>query len=292
MDMTNEKLLELFEKTALGKPFNLSVNTVDRYLYYINQLINVSKKDLVDITKNDIKSYLLGLDTSDSYYNVNLSAFRTLYKVLGYHPSTEEVFTSDLTFGIISIKSVKTKEQLILPSIKQDILLKFAKNSRDKAILKLYFSVGVRVHELIGLTLTQYNNRSTDNCIELKITKGSHDRDIWLSDDVVEAIDNYLVNRKESECDNLFISNGGKPMGRTSIARTIKTIAKISGAFTDDEISKMANHMCRRSLASTLLNEKDVPIDIVAKVLGHSNLSSVSRYAKTSDDRIKMAMIG
>ena len=80
--MTNEELLNLFEKTALGKPFNLSDNTVDRYLYYINQLLTVSKKEIVDITKADIKLYLMGLKTSDSYYNANLSAFRTLFKVL------------------------------------------------------------------------------------------------------------------------------------------------------------------------------------------------------------------
>ena len=293
MNMTNENLLNLFEKTALGKPFNLSANTVDRYLYYINQLVVVSKKEIVDIKKADIKMYLMGLDVSDSYYNANLSAFRTLYKVLSYHPLTEETFTIDPTFGIINVKNVKNeKEQIILSSYHQSMLLKHAKNSRDKAILMLYLSTGLRVHELISLTLSQYNNRTEDNCIELTVTKGSHNRSIWLSEDVVEAIDKYLVDRKESEYDNLFISNGGQPMDRSCLSRTIKTIAKHSGIFSDDEISKISNHSCRRAIASTLLNEKDVPIDVVAKVLGHSNLASVTRYAKTSEDRIKLAMIG
>lgn len=293
MNMTNEELLNLFEKTALGKPFNLSVNTVDRYLYYINQLVVVSKKEIVDIKKADIKMYLMGLDVSDSYYNANLSAFRTLYKVLSYHPLTEETFTIDPTFGIINVKNVKNeKEQIILSSYHQKMLIKFAKNSRDKAILMLYLSTGLRVNELISLTLSQYNNRTEENCIELTVTKGSHNRNIWLSDDVVSAIDDYLADRKETDCDNLFISNGGQPMDRSCLSRTIKTIAKRTNIFTDDEISKMANHTCRRSLSSTLLNDKDVPIDVVAKLLGHSNLGSVMRYARTSEDRIKMAMIG
>ena len=276
MNMTNEELLELFKKTALGKPFNLSDNTVDRYLYYINQLVVVSKKEIVDITKADIKMYLMGLDTSDSYYNANLSAFRTLYKVLGYHPLTEDAFTFDPTFGIINIKNVQNKkEQIILSSYQQSMMLKYAKNSRDKAILKLYLSCGLRCHELIALTLSQYNNRSEDNCIELTVTKGSHNRNIWLSDDVVEAIDKYLLDRKESECDNLFISNGGVAMDRTCISRTLKTIARRSGIFSDEEVNMIANHSMRRAVSSTLLNEKDVPIDVVAKFLGHSNLGSV-----------------
>ena len=293
MNMTNEELLNLFEKTALGKPFNLSANTVDRYLYYINQLVVVSKKEIVDIKKADIKMYLMGLDVSDSYYNANLSAFRTLYKVLSYHPLTEETFTIDPTFGIINVKNVKNeKEQIILSAYHQKMLIKFAKNSRDKAILMLYLSTGLRVHELISLTLSQYNNRTEDNCIELTVTKGSHNRNIWLSEDVVSAIDAYLADRKETDCDNLFISNGGQPMDRSCLSRTIKTIAKRTNIFTDDEISKMANHTCRRSLSSTLLNDKDVPIDVVAKLLGHSNLGSVMRYARTSEDRIKRAMTG
>lgn len=293
MNMTNEELLELFKKTALGKPFNLSENTVDRYLYYINQLVTVSKKEIVDITKADIKMYLMGLDTSDSYYNANLSAFRTLFKVLSYHPLTENIFTVDHTFGIVSVKNVKNiKEQIILSSYQQSMMLKYAKNNRDRAILQLYLSCGIRAMELIELTLTQYNNRSEDNCIELTVTKGSHDRNIWLSDDVVEAIDKYLVDRKESEYDNLFISNGGQPMDRSCISRTLKTIAKKTRIFTDEEVSRIANHSCRRACGSTLLNEKNVPIDIVAKVLGHNGLGSVLRYAKTNEDRIKSAMIG
>jgi integrase/recombinase XerD len=210
-----------------------------------------------------------------------------------YNPKSKYLIKTNPTIGVKGAKKVENKkEQIILSSYHQKMLIKFAKNSRDKAILMLYLSTGLRVNELISLTLSQYNNRSEDNCIELTVTKGSHNRNIWLSDDVVSAIDTYLADRKETDCDNLFISNGGQPMDRSCLSRTIKTIAKRTNIFTDDEISKMANHTCRRSLSSTLLNDKDVPIDVVAKLLGHSNLGSVIRYAKTSEDRIKRAMIG
>ena len=290
--MTNNELLEIFEKTALNKPFTLSENTVNRYMYYIGALLKyLDNKSIIEITKNDIKSYLMELESSDSYYNANLSAFKTMYKIFGYHPLTEDLFTSDKTFGIISVKNVKNeKEQIFLNSYQQSMLIKYAKNSRDKAILTLYLNCGLRVHELIALTIEQYTNRSDDNRIDLVVTKGSHDRKIWLSDDTIIAIDEYLLNRKDSDCNNLFISDQCHAMDRTCISRTIKNIAKRTGIFTDKEISMIGNHSMRRSLATTLLNDKNVRVDVVAEVLGHSNLSSVLRYAKTSNERVKQAM--
>lgn len=295
MNMTNTELLNLFEKTALGKPFNLSANTVDRYLYYINQLVAVSKKEIVDIKKADIKMYLMGLDSSDSYYNANFSAFRTLYKVLSYHPLTEETFGVDQTFGIMRIKGAKAeKEQIFLTSYQQSMLIKYAKNPRTKAILMMYLSTGLRAMELIGLTLNQYINRDVEdgNRIDLTITKGSYARSIYLAQDVVDAINDYLLVRKDSVDDNLFISDQGHKMDRSCISRTIKTVARKSGAFKDDEIERIANHTCRRSYSTTMLNEKNVPIDVVAKSLGHHGLGSVVKYARTSEEKVKVAMLG
>lgn len=294
MSMTNEELLNLFEKTAKTNSYKLSENTIDRYKYYINSLIKFyDGKSILEITNDDIVNYTIELQSSDSYLNANLSAFRTLYDILFYHPKSKYLMKQNPTIGVKGAKRVENKkEQIILSTYQQSMLIKYAKNKRDKAILMVYLSTGVRVCELISLTLTQYNNRTEDNCIELTVTKGSHNRNIWLSDDVVEAIDDYLLDRKQTECDNLFISNGGQPMDRSCLSRTLKTIAKRTNIFSDSEISKIANHSMRRSISSTLLNDKDIPIDVVAKLLGHSNLGSVMRYAKTSQDRVKMAMIG
>lgn len=296
MTNTNENLIGLFQETAKSQAYKLADGTIEMYTYYIGNLLKYLDNKLIsEITSDDIISYTLSLNCSDSYLNASLSAYRTLYDILTYHPKTKYFITSNPTIGVKGAKKVENKiKQVILTSTQQEILIKYAKNYRDKAILKLYLSTGLRVHELVGLTLEQYNNRDRqdNNRIDLTITKGSHDRSIWLSNDVVEAIDDYLTTRKECEYDNLFISNGKKPMDRTCLSRTLKTIAKRSGKFTDEEISKIANHTCRRSISSTLLNEKDVPIDVVAKFLGHSNLSSVMRYAKTDNNRVKMAMIG
>lgn len=290
--MTNKELLNIFETTANKKPFTLSEGTIKDYLYYLENLISfLNNKSLIDITKNDIKLYMLSLDVSDSYYNGKLSAFRTFYKIMSYHPSTEDLFQIDQTMGIMKVRNVQNKkEQIFLTSEQQSAMINSAKNIRDKAILKLYLNTGLRVHELIALTIEQYNNK-VYNKIDLVVTKGSHNRPIWLSNDTIETIDEYLKTRKECEFNNLFISNGRKPMDRSCISKTLKTIAKRCGMFSDEEIERISNHTMRRSLATTLLNEKDIPIDIVAKALGHSNLASVMRYAKTNEERVKEIML-
>lgn len=294
MKYTNEELLEIFSKTAKTQSYKLSDSTIKNYLYYINTLIKyLDGKSILDITMDDITSYTLDLECSDSYFNTNLSSFRTLYDILMYHPKTKYLIKVNPTVGVKGVKKVKNKnEQIVLVSEQQESLIEKSKNSRDRAILKLYLTTGLRVHELIALTLTQYNNRSENNEIVLTTTKGSHDRSIWLSDDVIEAIDEYLLHRKDSDVDNLFISNWGNKMDRSCIGRTIKTIAKRTEIFNEDEVRLIANHTMRRSISSTLVNEKNIPIDVIAEFLGHSNLASVKRYAKTSNDRVRMAMVG
>jgi site-specific recombinase XerD len=218
-----------------------------------------------------------------------------MYKILSYHPSTEDMFTIDPTFGIISIKNVKNvKEQIILNSYQQDMLIKSAKNPRTKAILMLYLQSGLRVMELIGLTLTQYMNRNVEdgNSINLTITKGSYERKIWLTDEVIEAIDEYLLVRKDSSDDNLFISDWGNKMDRSCISRTIKTVSRKSGIFSDDDVDRIANHSMRRAFATTSLNEKGNSINAVALALGHHGLGSVMKYARTDDNTVRSVMVG
>lgn len=295
MTMTNEELLNVFKKTAKTRMYKLSDNTLDKYLYYIKSLIRyLDGKSILDITEEDITSYLMAIN-GDSYLNGNLFAFKRLYDILLYNKETRNLIKANPTTQIKSVRNVEnSKEQIILSRKQQNMLLRYAKNSRDKAILITYLSTGIRACELIGLTLEQYINRDIKdgNRIDLVVTKGSYNRSIWLSEDVVEAIDSYLMDRKECEYDNLFISNGKKPMDRGCMSRTIKIIAKRSGAFTEEEIQLISNHSCRRAVASTLLNEKNVPIDVVAQFLGHHGLGSVLRYAKTNEDRIKEAMLG
>ena len=287
MTYTNEELLEMFTTNAKNRPFKLSDNTVDMYNKHIGYFLSyIGNKNILTITRKDVKGYMLSLKVSDSTYNLSLSAIRTLYKILAYLLDDEDVI--DVTFGLVSIRDAKTVHKIPLNEVEKSLMFKYCKNSRDYAIMLTLLSSGLRIHELISLTLNDYANRDEDGKIHLTITKGSKERDIWLNQNVCDAIDKYLLTRKDTNCDNLFISNGGVPMDRSCCSRTLKTIARRAG-LSEERVCKISNHCTRATKATDMAND-GYDIQTIATVLGHSNIQTTfNSYIKMDESKIMRA---
>jgi len=287
--MNNTEFIKIFTETATKKPFSLSQNTIESYLTQINLFLNYCNKNIVDVTKKDIKSWLLSLrEISDTTYNVKLSAIRTLYKILAYHPMTEDLITVDPTFGLIGIRQVKQEEREPLSKDEQTGLLHNCKNIREKAIITLMIRTGIRVNELINIKLSDYLNMQDDK-IELKVNKGSKQNEyIYMTDELKEVINQYLKVRKNG-CNKLFVSNRGTEMNSEVMSRTLKVIAKRSGQFDGAKINNLCNHALRHTSATNMLNS-GVPIEVCADILHHSGLSTIKRYAVNNENRLREAM--
>ena len=281
MTMTNEELLNVFKTNANKRPFQLADGTIEMYLKNINYFLeSIGNKNILEITRKDVKQYMLALQTSDSTYNQRLASIRTLYKVLAYILDDENII--DVTFGLVAISKVEHEHKIPLTELERKLILKHCKNDRDYAIVLTLLSSGIRISELIGLTLDDYNNRDENGKITLTITKGSKVRNIWLNEDVCKAIDKYLTKRKICDYNNLFISNGGTPMLQSSCARTMKILAKRAG-LDDDRIDKICCHTMRSSYASNLA-DKGVSIQKIATAMGHSNIQTTYNSYITMDD--------
>lgn len=281
MTMTNEELLNVFKTNANKRPFQLADGTIEMYLKNINYFLeSIGNKNILEITRKDVKQYMLALQTSDSTYNQRLASIRTLYKVLAYILDDENII--DVTFGLVAISKVEHEHKVPLTELERKLILKHCKNDRDYAIVLTLLSSGIRISELIGLTLDDYNNRDENGKITLTITKGSKVRNIWLNEDVCRAIDKYLTTRKICDYNNLFISNGGTPMLQSSCARTMKILAKRAG-LDDDRIDKICCHTMRSSYASNLA-DKGVSIQKIATAMGHSNIQTTYNSYITMDD--------
>ena len=281
MTMTNEELLNVFKTNANKRPFQLADGTIEMYLKNINYFLeSIGNKNILEITRKDVKQYMLALQTSDSTYNQRLASIRTLYKVLAYILDDENII--DVTFGLVAISKVEHEHKVPLTELERKLILKHCKNDRDYAIVLTLLSSGIRISELIGLTLDDYNNRDENGKITLTITKGSKVRNIWLNEDVCKAIDKYLTTRKICDYNNLFISNGGTPMLQSSCARTMKILAKRAG-LDDDRIDKICCHTMRSSYASNLA-DKGVSIQKIATAMGHSNIQTTYNSYITMDD--------
>lgn len=293
--MTNTELVRIFEQTIRQKPFSLSENTIKTYLYHIDSLLKfLDNKNIDEITTKDIKKYLFNISSegvSDTTYNISLAGFKCLYKALRYNPMTEDIIQNNPTIDIPSIKNAKQKKKTPLNEIEKQALLHSCKNVRDYAILVTYLNVGLRVHELVNLTLEQYLNRGENGEIKLVVNKGSYDDEyIFINEQTEKAIDNYIKNlRKDCGCKYLFVSNQGNQMTPSCISKTIKTLARRSGKFSEDRIAQLSNHIMRHTMATDLVNE-NVPIDVVAMVLRHHSLATVMTYAKTDKERVMEAV--
>lgn len=282
--MTYTEYIEIFE----NRHFYLehSEETIRTYKIWVRIFFDNVDKNVENIISSDVSRFLMSNKKwSSSTKNTILSSLNSFYSTL----IKLDLVKMDNPCDNVDVPKVKNEEKIPLNKEEQNILIRNGKNARDKAILKVMFSTGIRVSELINITLSQYLNRDEHNGIVLKETKGDKERTIYFSEECVQAIEEYLTIRKEGS-DKLFVSNGGQPMDRTCMSRTIKTIARRSGAFDEERIKKLCNHLTRTSFATTKA-EEGTPVEVLSKALGHTTTAVTSKvYVKIGQEAIRMAM--
>lgn len=286
--MNNQELIEIFEKVSKKRPYELSDNTIKTYIQNVIYMVEYLNKDILDITNKDIRRYFIEIDSeiSDNTYKLKLSSITRFYDILLYYPTTEDLIKENPTNGINTIRVKDVKKKIPLSKEESKLLIKFSKNQRDKAIIITLLNTGLRIHELINLTLDGYLNREVNTKVKLEVNKGSHNDDYMRLDEETRIeIDKYLETR-DSESAYLFVSNHGNKMDRTCISRTIKTIARRSGEFTEERISQLCNHLFRTTCATNMA-EEEVPIEVIAKKLRHHSITTTMVYVKPSEERMK-----
>ena len=286
--MENENLIQIWYNDITKQPFKKSEKTRDEYLKSINYFLEFVNKDIVDVTQRDVKLYMQSLDVSDSTYNTRLASISSLYKCLMYDVRTEELVAVNPTYGVIRV-GVKNKKKDPLNNDEEKWLLQNAKNPRDYAFIMVMLNCGLRIDELCNLKLQQYLDRDENDGILLTHTKRSKERTIYLNDKVIDAIEEYLKVRKDGE-DTLFTSNSGTKLLRTSTSRTLKNIARRSGMFTEERISEISNHLCRKTMCSDMIN-KGANIAVVQQLMGHSSIeTTIKSYTKIDTTNVASLM--
>ena len=290
--MTKLELEKIFVKESKTLERKYSEQTIKTYLSIIDKFIDsLGDKDISESTERDVRMFLYPYnEKSENTYNLCVASLRSFYDIICHSIFIEENYVKVNPMN--NIKMIANPEQKQTMSIDVETyhkILNGCKNTRDYAIITCLMNLGLREHELIALTVDQYLNRDSRNGIELTVTKGSKERIVYLNDAVCTAIDNYLIYRKESKYDNLFISNGGKPMDKSCIYRTIKTCAK-RGGVDNDIIEKLHPHCFRTSFATINIKEGVQPA-VVAKALGHSRFDvTFSHYLDDNNLDIATAM--
>ena len=245
-----------------------ATDELDSYTVHLSKNTNL-KSVSIDNYANRIKSFLnkcLKLDVRD---NTKYSSSRVKkgYKYL----------TVDEIGKLMSTIPETTEDEVLM--------------ARNKAILTLLFTAGLRVSELCNLTNEDIIHRNNEQFIKIS-GKGlnSDEYDIlMLHPEAYHLISNYHTMRNTPEAaDDLpvFTTNHGRKMSRQDVNHIIKKLAAATDEKYHTNISERASpHALRHALAVHLLNDRKEDVNVVRDVLRHGNIQVTNTYLTTDDER-------
>ena len=264
----------------------LSKNTIESYLNDIIKFLNFynEKTDTNEFSDEDIEDYVLNLSTSGMSVS---SILRIISSIKGFYVYLiSEQLNNKIKLNLIIPKNEKHLPSVLTEQEVNDLLeqpdIKKPNELKDKAMLELMYSSGLRVSELINLKLSNINFPEKI----LKVTgKGSKERIVPIGDFAMEYLLLYMNRvRNVSRFKNsnyLFINTKtGKPYSRQSFFKKIKYYAMKAGIT-----KKVSPHTLRHSFATHLL-ENGADLIMVQKMLGHTNIETTQIYTQVTTQRI------
>lgn len=278
----NDELRKKYED-YLKYELNYSLNTIKGYFMHLDkyfEYVSNHHLDYLNISKDDILDYLKYLD-SESLSNKSisniLSALRSFYDYL-----LDSKIVSSNPFRLIRNPKIEKKlpnflshEELykLIESIKCDSELDY----RNKLIIEMLYSTGVRVSELVNIKISDIEK---ENHLIRVFGKGRKERIVYYGKNAEIAMDNYLAIRSFSS-EYLIINNMGNQITPRGIEKIIEKISNM--ACITNHVSP---HTFRHTFATHLLNN-GADIKSVQELLGHSSLNTTEVYTHITSDYLK-----
>jgi integrase/recombinase XerC len=293
MDKMARKFLEYLETER-----NYSANTILSYetdlMSMVNFLNSEGIKSFKDVHKESLRAFIGFLvDSGFSQRSVarKIASMRSFFKYIRRQKIIEGnpalvLITPKVNKRLPSFLNERAVQQLLsLP----DTATQYGK--RDKAILELFYSTGIRLSELINLNINDI--KSSEGIVKVK-GKGRKERIVPVGRKALSAINDYLAARKDgasishrvSEGHPLFVIEPNRRMYPQAVGRMVrKFIMAIS------EIEKKSPHVLRHTFATHMLN-RGADLRAVKELLGHESLSTTQVYTHVSSAQMKKVYEG
>lgn len=260
--------------------------TIANYTKYINMALDYIGKSESEITYMDLVSWKNTFtNLKPNSQNVRISAVKNYFTFLKKAGIIDSNPAEELEKQKIRECDVKQKPYIEAHYLRD--MVNNARTMRDKAIILLFATTGLRVSELTGVTLEQYQNMNGKDNRELTIVgKGNKTRKVYINDETKLAIDSYLLTRPKVDCPNLFLSFQNGPIHSNNLSQTLKSVAKRAGYPMWQDI---CNHALRSAFATTKA-EQGTPLTTIQAAMGHSKLETTLIYIKRNQNNINNAM--
>ena len=268
-------------KNYLELERNYSNNTSLSYVKDVTLFSDFIKKNLLLVDKKDIEKYIRSLNKSSktiSHVISSLKSFYNYYMRMGNIKSnpTDEIDRPKIEKKIPEFLTLEEVSSLLNFEVNNEF------EARNKAILELLYSSGLRISELTSLELS---NIDLDDCLVRVMGKGSKERIVPLGDYAIDALKEYIyfyrpmLNKNNSSY--VFLNNRGGVLSRQFIFKVIKEECIKKGIRKN-----VSPHTLRHTFATHLL-KNGADLRIIQELLGHENLSTTQIYTHLTNDKLK-----
>lgn len=263
---------------------NYSDNTISSYQTDIIKLIGFLKgKDVKNITNDDIRKYIKSeSELSSKSVARKMSSLRTFFDFV----IKKDYIKSSPMDGVDGPKIGKyLPDVLSIEEVTRLLSIEPVDNFtfRNKCILELLYSTGLRISELVSLKLENIN---LEESIIKVMGKGSKERIVLMNDYATECMSKYIKDirpnmLKKTVTDDVFLNNHGKVLTRQAVFKMIKKRSE------DIHLGKdISPHTLRHSFATHML-QNGADIRFIQELLGHSDVATTEIYTHIVNDVLK-----
>ena len=276
----NERFFEYLELEKKNSAHTITAYKADLLAFSDFIMTTYGQQDLKEVNYSQVRSWIVQLveeGLSNNSINRKISSLKAYYRFL---QKTKQLEVSPLA----KHRALKTNRKLQVPFSEAEVdtaLLKIPAEGfeevRNKLMVELFYSTGIRRSELIGIKLQDVDLSS--GILKVK-GKGNKERFIPLLSTVIASVKEYLEERKGVENDisegYFFLTAAGVKMYDSLVYRTINNYFRgISSKL------KKSPHILRHSFATHLLNQ-GAHLNAVKELLGHSSLAATQVYTHNS----------
>ena len=282
-------------KMYLTSEVLLSDNTTNSYhgdiVQYVKYLEDVRNiHDPRDISIDDVRSYLSSLKRNkitSSSQSRKLSALKSFHKFL----MLEKYVDKNVAKLIQNPKQVKHLPTVLSIEEVENLLNVLTEDNeielRNKTMIELAYSSGLRVSELVNLKLKDLH---LDNGFIQIFGKGSKERIVPVGEVAIDLLNKYIsIGRIKYQNvkskDYVFLTRRGTAMTRQNFFDIIRQKAKLAGITKE-----ISPHKLRHSFATHLL-ERGIDLRMIQELLGHESISTTEIYTHINNQRLKEVYI-
>lgn len=262
---------DFLEKNKLGqlKPDELNADLIWKYRLFLSR--QYKQKNTNNLKRSTQNHYLVALRSLLTYF---------VEKDIPSLPPDKVKIPKNKEGDTVNFLTLEQVEKLLKAPDTSDL-----GGLRDKTILEVFFSTGLRVAELVALNKEQITIKPETTDLEIGVIgKGDRPRTVYFSVRVVEWLKKYLQTRHDKE-KALFVNYGGRsPLTRLTI-RSMERIVKHYALLSGLPLTTTC-HTLRHSFATDLLM-KGVDLRVVQEFLGHRNIATTQVYTHITKPHLR-----